>query len=110
MHKNFITIIQGIATLFWAGIWYVLVKNDPADDPCISDAEMKYIKEQVESGTDNEKKLVYPWKDLLTCLPFWMGCLVKFAYGVGFAFMMMNLPQYIKGSNTPISIFWDRMN
>ncbi|XP_065208307.1 vesicular glutamate transporter 2-like isoform X2 [Planococcus citri] len=91
--------ITGIATLFWAGIWYVLVKNDPADAEWITDDEKKYIKEQMKTVVDDQKKLVYPWKDLLTCVPFWLACMVKFAYGVGFAFMMMNLPQYIKDMN-----------
>ena len=86
-------------TLFWGGVWYITVKNDPEDDEWISEEERNYIKQQMESGNGNKDKLVYPWKDLLTCVPFWMGCLVKFAYGVGFAFMMMNLPQYIKGTH-----------
>ncbi|XP_065208298.1 vesicular glutamate transporter 3-like [Planococcus citri] len=91
--------VTGIVILIWSSVWFLVVKNDPADDKWMSEAEKVYIKKELNSEMPDDIKLEYPWKDLLTCVPFWIGCLCKFMTGVGFTFTMMYLPQYIKDTN-----------
>ncbi|XP_065208308.1 sodium-dependent phosphate transport protein 4-like [Planococcus citri] len=90
--------VTGITTLVWGCIWFMVVKNDPADDKWISKAERDYIKEQLATKIE-DKKLEYPYKDIMTCLPFWITCLGKFSCGFGVTFMMSYLPQYIQDTN-----------
>lgn len=74
----------------------MVVKNDPSDDKRMSDVERTYIKDRINNVVKS-KKLTYPWRNIMTCVPFWMGCLCKFGMGAGYTFTMMYLPQYIKG-------------
>ncbi|XP_065208241.1 vesicular glutamate transporter 3-like isoform X2 [Planococcus citri] len=59
-------------------------------------AEKMYIKRELDNEARDGEELEYPWMDILTCVPFWIGCLCKFMTGVGFTFTTMYLPQYIK--------------
>ncbi|XP_065208295.1 vesicular glutamate transporter 3-like [Planococcus citri] len=89
---------SGLATLVWFWIWFLVVKNDPSEDLRMSQEERNYIKDKINDDSKT-KSLVYPWKDMLTCVPLWMGCLCKFSIGAGYTFTMMYLPQYIKDTN-----------
>ncbi|XP_065218699.1 vesicular glutamate transporter 3-like isoform X2 [Planococcus citri] len=90
--------VSGIALFVWYWIWLLIVKNDPSEDKQISDVERSYIKEKINCNYSNEK-LVYPWKKILTCVPFWIACLAKFVTGCGYTFTFMYMPQYIKDTN-----------
>ncbi|XP_065208346.1 vesicular glutamate transporter 2-like [Planococcus citri] len=89
---------SGTTSFIWFWVWFFIVKNDPSEDKNISEAERRYIQEKVGS-TYGQEKLVYPWRRILTCMPFWVGCLAKFSVGCGYTFTAIYLPQYIKDTN-----------
>ncbi|XP_065208371.1 vesicular glutamate transporter 3-like isoform X1 [Planococcus citri] len=89
---------SGVASFVWYWIWLLVVKNDPEDDNRISEEEKNYIKEKVNCNYTNEK-LAYPWKNILTCIPFWITCLIKFSVASYSTITFMYLPQYLKDTN-----------
>ncbi|XP_065208374.1 sialin-like isoform X3 [Planococcus citri] len=89
---------SGAVSFVWYWIWIFVVENDPADDNRISEEEKNYIKEKINCNYADEK-LVYPWKKILTCIPFWIACLIKFSSGSYSTITFMYMPQYIKDTN-----------
>ena len=45
----------GLASFAWFWIWFFVVKNDPAEDKHISEAERRYIKEKLNCTYEQEK-------------------------------------------------------
>ncbi|XP_065208365.1 vesicular glutamate transporter 2-like isoform X2 [Planococcus citri] len=90
--------ISGAASFAWYWIWIFVVKNDPSEDNRMNEQEKNFIKETINCDYNNEK-IAYPWKKILTCMPFWVACLIKFSIGSYQTITYLYVPQYLKDTN-----------
>ncbi|XP_065208302.1 sialin-like [Planococcus citri] len=86
---------NGLASLIWFGIWFIIVKNEPMDDKHMSESEQRYIQERMKYK-HAEEKLAYPWKKIATFMVLWVGSLAEFAIVCGLIFTSVFLPQCIE--------------
>ncbi|XP_011636198.1 LOW QUALITY PROTEIN: sialin-like, partial [Pogonomyrmex barbatus] len=87
--------IFGTAGLVWFICWWFIVKDRPEDDRFISKAELEYIKSSLDND-EKKKKIVHPWKAMLTSLPVWAIVMAHFSENWGFYTMLTQLPTFMK--------------
>jgi MFS family permease len=86
---SFITL--GIVSCVWVVFWYFLFRDNPADHPRISQAELSELPPYVNTNTQLSR---VPWKSLaLRMLPV---TFVYFCYGWTLWLYLSWLPQYFK--------------
>ena len=84
-------VILGIASCIWVVFWYFLFRDNPADHPRISEAELSELPPYVDTNTQLSR---VPWKSLvLRMLPV---TFVYFCYGWTLWLYLSWLPQYFK--------------
>src|ERR1700741_2960647 len=84
-------VILGIASCVWVIFWYFLFRDNPADHPRISQAELSELPPYVNTATKLSR---VPWKSLvLRMLPV---AFVYFCYGWTLWLYLSWLPQYFK--------------
>lgn len=72
--------------VLWFVLWVIFCYNDPQDHPFISDAEVKYLHEQL-SQHKHKKPPAVPWRHVLSSMPVW--ALVAAMVGHGWGFLTM---------------------
>jgi len=87
--------ITGVTGLIWFAVWWVVVKDDPADDPHITPEELKYIKESV-GDNKHGKDITHPWKEIVCSLPVWAIVVAHVCENWGFYTLLTQLPTYMK--------------
>ncbi|XP_065208297.1 vesicular glutamate transporter 3-like [Planococcus citri] len=85
----------GGAALIWSVFWLTLVKNDPASDRRMSNAERLFLTERLKNIV-KDSEISYPWCDILTSIPVWTLCIVEFVFSCGYTIIILYLPLYIK--------------
>lgn len=50
--------LLGVFGLIWCAVWWVIVKDNPEDDPLITPEELKYIKDSLGHNGDDSAKHV----------------------------------------------------
>lgn len=50
--------LPGVFGLIWCAVWWVVVKDNPEDDPLITPEELKYIKDSLGHNGDGSAKHV----------------------------------------------------
>jgi MFS family permease len=84
-------IILGIASCMWVVLWYFLFRDNPADHPRISEAELSELPPDLNPATQMSG---VPWQPLiLRMLPV---TFVYFCYGWTLWLYLSWLPQYFK--------------
>ncbi|KAL7051888.1 hypothetical protein ACKWTF_004681 [Chironomus riparius] len=82
----------GIVATIWAILWFIIIKDSPADDNWILKSEKKFILDSlnpVESpGT--------PWRAILTSLPVYAIGMAHFAYCWGYNTYLTIIPLYLQ--------------
>jgi len=82
----------GIIAAIWAILWFIIIKDSPADDNWILKSEKKFILDSlnlVEStGT--------PWRAILTSLPVYAIGIAHFAYCWGYNTYLTIIPLYLQ--------------
>ncbi|XP_051167950.1 vesicular glutamate transporter 2.2 [Leptopilina boulardi] len=79
--------------MIWFVCWWIIVKDRPEDDPFISQGELTYIK--LSLGNVERRKIVHPWKSMLTSAPVWAIVSAHFSENWGFYTMLTQLPTYM---------------
>ncbi|KAL2725286.1 vesicular glutamate transporter 22 isoform X3 [Vespula squamosa] len=87
--------VFGAVGLIWFVTWWILVKDNPADDPRISQAELEYIQSSI-GITANRMKIKHPWKAMLSSPPVWAIVAAHFSENWGFYTMLTQLPTFMK--------------
>lgn len=91
----------GISVL-WFILWVIFCYNDHHEHPFISDAEAKFLHEQL-SQHKHKKPPAVPWRHVLTSMPVWALVAAMIGHGWGFLTMISDLPKYM-GSVMKFSI------
>lgn len=86
--------VFGVVGLIWFAMWNILLSERPTKDPKISPEELKYITESL--GTVEKKKVIHPWKSILTSVPVWAIIAANFSENWGFYTFLTQLPKYMK--------------
>lgn len=92
----------GGLSLLWFVLWMIFCYNDPHDHPFISEAEFKYLHEQL-SQHKHKKPPRVPWRHVLRSMPVWALVAAMVGHGWGFHTMISDLPKYM-GSVLKFSI------
>jgi MFS family permease len=94
----------GILGVFWAVAWYRWYRDDPADHPEVSPAELDWIRQAespgvagtVESATaDTRGPAAVPWRAIVRNPTVYAICAMYFAFGYGLYFYFTWLPTYL---------------
>ncbi|XP_033219220.1 vesicular glutamate transporter 2.2 isoform X2 [Belonocnema kinseyi] len=85
--------VFGAIGMIWFFCWWIIVKDKPEDDPYISQGELAYIK--LSLGSVEQKRIVHPWKSMLTSAPVWAIVAAHFSENWGFYTMLTQLPTYM---------------
>lgn len=83
--------------MVWYIGWVFLVSGAPEDDPRISDEELSYIQQSINSTSVQSNSAQVPWKDIFTSMPVWAITVSHFAENWGFYTLLTQLPKYLKG-------------
>ncbi|XP_023247096.1 sialin [Copidosoma floridanum] len=84
----------GGLSVLWFVIWVVFCYNGPQEHPFISDAEAKFLHEQL-SQHKHKKAPAVPWRHVLTSLPVWALVAAMIGHGWGFLTLISDLPKYM---------------
>ncbi|CAK1547115.1 unnamed protein product [Leptosia nina] len=83
--------------LAWFVLWCLLCYSSPNTHPFISDAEKRFLNENVEALCNNEKKQLdpVPWKALVRSVPLWALIVAGIGHDWGYYTMVTDLPKYM---------------
>lgn len=87
--------VFGCMGILWAIVWFLVVKNSPAEDPNISEEERLYIETSL-ANDDQKKDVKVPWKAIFTSLPVWAIVVAHFSENWGFYTLLTELPSFLK--------------
>lgn len=90
--------VTGGAAFVWWLIWLIFVYNEPSQDKSLSETERSYLMENLKNE-NKKRKIVYPWKSMLTSVPLMTLCAVEFVFSCGYTIVILYLPLYIKDIN-----------
>ena len=86
----------GTSSLIWTVFWMMLVSDSPASHPYISREEREHIMTAVgESSRLDRRRLVTPWRQILTSVPVWGIVLGHTASNWGNYTLNQQLPTYL---------------
>lgn len=83
--------------LAWFALWSVLCYSTPNTHPFISDAEKKFLNQNVDAliHTYSKKLDPIPWKALLRSVPLWALIIAGIGHDWGYFTMITDLPKYM---------------
>ena len=88
--------VTGSCSLVWSLAWLVLVSDSPASHPFISSQEREFIMRAVGGREDlDRRRLVTPWRAILTSVPVWGIVLGHAASNWGNYTLNQQLPTYL---------------
>ncbi|XP_069686244.1 vesicular glutamate transporter 1-like isoform X2 [Periplaneta americana] len=88
--------VFGGMALVWSTVWFIVVKNQPKDDPYISLKEKKYIQDSL--GPETNAIVVRPWIKFWTSLPFWAVIVIHSCDNWCTYTLLTELPAFMKDS------------
>lgn len=83
--------------VFFAIVWYAVFRNDPLNHPKVSDAEKKYIEENRQK-ISNEEKANIPFSKLVTSARMWKVMVQYFCSNFTFFFCLGWLYPHVKST------------
>lgn len=84
----------GAFSVLWFVLWMIFCYNDPQDHPFISDAEVKFLQEQL-SQHKHKKPPAVPWSHVLCSMPVWALVAAMTGHATQFLCMISDLPKYM---------------
>ncbi|KAF2887772.1 hypothetical protein ILUMI_18401, partial [Ignelater luminosus] len=87
--------VFGVIGLIWFVCWTWIVADAPSQDPHISKAELKYIKESL-GDQDHNGRVKHPWRSMLTSAPVWAVVVAHVSENWGFYTLLTQLPKFMK--------------
>lgn len=87
-------VANGLVGVVWAAVWMVWFRNDPRDNPRISEAELRYIEEGRSDDFVMEGKTSFT--QIFTSLNMCLAMIQYFASNVTFFICLSWLPKYLK--------------
>lgn len=88
--------ILGVVGLIWFICWTCIVSEAPSQDPHISRAELRYIKESL-GDQDPNGRVKHPWISMLMSAPVWAVVVAHTSENWGFYTLLTQLPKFMKG-------------
>nr|XP_022911240.1 putative inorganic phosphate cotransporter isoform X2 [Onthophagus taurus] len=79
--------------IVWFIFWTFLCYNDPESHPFITEDEKRYLRKQLVTISNKDKKI--PWKPILTSIPLWALVAAQIGHDWGFFAMVTDLPKYM---------------
>uniref|UniRef100_A0A336LZS5 Putative inorganic phosphate cotransporter n=1 Tax=Culicoides sonorensis TaxID=179676 RepID=A0A336LZS5_CULSO len=86
--------ISGACGLLWSVLWFFYGGNSPAEYKNISLEEKEFIQSSL--GSHDHKKIVTPWRAMLTSAPMIALIIVHSAHNWGFWTLLTEMPTYMK--------------
>ena len=88
--------VTGASSLVWSLAWLLLVADTPATHPYISSQEREFVMTAVGGREDlDRRRLVTPWRHILTSVPVWGIVLGHAASNWGNYTLNQQLPTYL---------------
>ena len=88
--------VTGASSLVWVAAWWLLVADTPATHPAISTEERQFIEAAIQQGAElDRRRLVTPWRSILTSVPVWAIVLGHSASNWGNYTLNQQLPTYL---------------
>ncbi|XP_050541052.1 vesicular glutamate transporter 1 [Daktulosphaira vitifoliae] len=88
--------VPGIVAIIWCAVWLTTVAETPAQDRFISAEECKYIEDSIGPVDQKHSDFKnYPWKSILTSMPFWAIVSAHFCENWGFYTLLTQLPSFM---------------
>ena len=88
--------ITGALNMLWVVGWFLLVADSPAQHRLISPEERDYIQSSIGGSEDLERRrLVTPWRQMLSSVPVWGIVLGHAASNWGNYTLNQQLPTYL---------------
>ncbi|XP_011506437.1 PREDICTED: sialin-like isoform X2 [Ceratosolen solmsi marchali] len=84
----------GGVSVLWFIVWVLVCYNSPSEHPFVTDAEAKFLQEQL-SRHKHAKPPAVPWGHVLRSLPVWALVAAMVGHGWGFLTMISDLPKYM---------------
>ncbi|XP_034942645.1 sialin-like [Chelonus insularis] len=78
----------------WYCFWLYFAYDSPQEHPRISKAELKYIMDNIPETTNNEKKKMIPWRQILTSVPFWVSIIANWGPSWAYLTILAQGPTY----------------
>lgn len=86
--------VFGVLGIIWSIIWFIVVKDCPEKDKCMSENEREFIRNSLKQhGVTNV--INPPWKSIFTSMPVYAIVVTHFSYTWGFYTMLTQLPSYM---------------
>ncbi|XP_031777621.1 vesicular glutamate transporter 1 isoform X1 [Nasonia vitripennis] len=87
--------VFGSVGLIWYLIWCIFIRDRPEDDPRISEAELKYIRDSLGSESEQSQHISHPWRQMLLSPVVWAIIIAHFSENWGFYTMITQLPTFM---------------
>ncbi|XP_014251192.1 vesicular glutamate transporter 2 isoform X6 [Cimex lectularius] len=84
--------VTGVVGLIWSVVWWYQVKDDPENDPRISESELTYLRDTL----GNRKNHTHPWGEFVKSMPVWAVVMAHFCENWGFYTLLTQLPTFMK--------------
>ncbi|XP_059615144.1 sialin-like [Phlebotomus argentipes] len=81
--------------LIWCCVWISLIRPYPETDSFISKEEAAYIIRNVGNEAAEKKKIVHPWKKILTSTAVWAIMVSHFADNWTYTTLLTQLPTFL---------------
>ncbi|XP_049948279.1 sialin-like [Schistocerca serialis cubense] len=87
--------VTGTIGIIWFVGWWLLVYDNPADHPRISESELKHIQNGIGDSV-SEKKLPIPWCKILTSWPLLANIMLAWGCIWGMFTLLTQAPTYFR--------------
>jgi sugar phosphate permease len=88
--------VLGGVGILWAGAFYIMYRNSPADVPGVNREELAYIRGALSTTPpEPPQQNAIPWRQILASRDVWLLTLAYFAYGYTFWIYLTWLPTYM---------------
>ncbi|XP_055593478.1 putative inorganic phosphate cotransporter isoform X2 [Uranotaenia lowii] len=87
--------ISGAAGVVWSILWFFFGGNSPVEHRSISAEERDFIESSL-GNQDHSKKIITPWKAILTSAPMIALTIAHSSHNWGFWTLLTEMPTYMK--------------
>ncbi|XP_059615143.1 sialin-like [Phlebotomus argentipes] len=79
----------------WCVFWVLFIRPIPDKDTFITDEEVTYIVKSIGNEAEERKKIIHPWKSILTSIAVWAIIISQFAENWSFITLLTQLPTFL---------------
>ncbi|CAG2055854.1 unnamed protein product [Timema podura] len=90
--------ITGSVALVWTLAWWMIIYDEPENDPRITLEELTHIRNCLgkRSNLKKRQEIVFPWCKMLTSLPIWAGVIVIFVMTWNYHTLGTQMPTFLR--------------